>query len=317
MLVSSSFIGIYHGVAAAADSLGRVVAAVHFSIAGSGAVSECSLSKGVASALVHRVEHKLCTFAANCASDFSQAQKWSETLQQQQPHAVLSGEAGATFWERWADKRSVDVVNATQQQLLQMNTGSCQKQCRNAQECVNIIVLFEFASHSLRMYLSNQAESLCATTDVCWQAMDIGIPDVQGTVCMLDIAQLVLSMGRELAMSVGCGAPWEALVMKKLSRAICTVSRIALVARVVAPELAHAARPPNDVCEDYELLCNDMQVLSVALSRIAVELSRRMAVAACPQAMAIVHEFCLLSRTASKKSRECWAQVELHQRVAA
>jgi hypothetical protein len=166
------------------------------------------------------------------------------------------------------------------------------------------------------MYLSSQAESNRATIDVNWYEMYIGFPNELGTVCMLDIAQLLLSIGRELALIVGCRAPWEALVVKKLSRAICTVSRMALVARAVASESANVAQSLDDVREDYQLLSNDMQVLSVTLSRIAVELSHRAALAACPQALAFVHEFCLLSRTASKKARECVSQVNVHQRYS-
>jgi hypothetical protein len=156
------------------------------------------------------------------------------------------------------------------------------------------------------MYLSSQAGSLCAAADVRWQEMDLGIPDLQCTVCMLDISQLVLSMGRELALSIGCTATLEALVVKKLSRAICTLSRIALVARIArnAHETTYSAQPRDDVCEEYLLLCNDMRVLSVALSRAAVQLSRRMASLQSPQSQAIVNELCLLSRTASMKARE-------------
>jgi hypothetical protein len=162
------------------------------------------------------------------------------------------------------------------------------------------------------MYLSSQGENLCGTTDIRWHELGLGIPDLQGTVCMLDISQLVLSLGHELSLSIGCSAPLESLVMKKISRAICTVSRIALAARMVSstPETAHASQPLNDTCEERFLLCNDMRVLSVALSRAAIELSRRIAsaVPACPQSRAIVQELCLLSRTASTKAREVSAQ---------
>jgi hypothetical protein len=152
LLASSSAAGIDHGLAAVADSLGCVVAAVHSAMPGVGAAAECSLSKGIASALVHRVERRLCTFASNCAGDFLQAQKWSEALQHLPPHVFACSEPVATFWERWTDKRSSDVVNATQQQLLQMNTGSCPRQCRNAQEWVGFVSV------------SKSALTLCACT---------------------------------------------------------------------------------------------------------------------------------------------------------
>ncbi len=302
--------GNRHGLCAFADSLSCVASALRSSMPCSNASAEHSLSNAITSALLRLVGQKLCTFAANSADDFSQAQKWSEALRQLPPRAVGCSEPTATFWELWVDRRSVDAVNAAQQQLLQMNTCSHLRLCRNAKECVSIVFQSSVTFNSLCRYLSSLSESLRSTTDVCWHDIDLDIPDLLGTVCMLDISQLVLSMGSELALSVGCKAPWESLVMKKLSRAICTVSRIALVARVVSPALATAnsAQPHNDLDEAH-LVCSDMQVLSVALSRAAVQLSSRMASAACPQSRAIVQEFCLLSRTASMKARQVSAQV--------
>ncbi len=135
-VISPNTTGIKGSLDTFADSLGCVEFALRSSFPCSSARTECSLSKAIASTLVHRVGHKLCIFAANCAGDFLQAKKWSEVLQQLPPHAAASSEPAATFWELWADKRSADAVNATQQQLLNMNTGFHLRQCRNAKECV-------------------------------------------------------------------------------------------------------------------------------------------------------------------------------------
>ena len=129
---------------------------------------------------------------------------------------------------------------------------------------------------------------------------------------MLDISRLVLSIGSELASSIGCNAHLEALITRKLSRAVCTISRIVLVARTAnsAPATTQSAQPHNNYFEDRLLLSNDFRVLSVVLSRVAVQLSRSI-VAACQQAQAkdILCDFCLLSRSASMKAREYSAAV--------
>ncbi len=137
------------------------------------------------------------------------------------------------------------------------------------------------------------------------------MPDVQATVCMLDISRLVLIIGREIALSIGCSAQLEALVTKKLSRAVCTISRIALVARMTSavPAAAQSAQPHTNMYEDHLLLSNDLRALSVVLSRAAVELSRRIVAAADAQAQAIVSDLCFLSRSASMKSTAALAAV--------
>ena len=129
---------------------------------------------------------------------------------------------------------------------------------------------------------------------------------------MLDISRLVLIIGRELALSIGCSAQLEALVTKKLSRAVCTISRIALVARMTnaIPAAAQSAQPHNNLYEDQLLLSNDLRALSVVLSRAAVELSRRIVAAAGVQAQAIVSDLCFLSRSASTKAAAALAAVK-------
>ena len=138
-LISSTATGINRGLDAFADSLGCVAVALRSAMPCSSNCSQHSLSNSIASALLHRAGQKLCSFAANSAGDFFLAQKWSEALQQLPPHAVASSEPAATFWDLWADQRSLNAVNATQQQLLQMNTPSYIRQCRNAKECVGIV----------------------------------------------------------------------------------------------------------------------------------------------------------------------------------
>ena len=164
------------------------------------------------------------------------------------------------------------------------------------------------APHLLLRYLTDAGASDCNSTDVQSQGVQLVIPDVQGTACMLDISRLVLILGREVAMSVACSAHLDALVTTKLSRAVCTISSIALVARTAnsAPETAQSAQLQNNVYEHQLVLSNDLRLLSVVLCRVAVQLSRRIVVAACPQplAKAIVSDLCLLSRSASMKASE-------------
>jgi hypothetical protein len=112
-------------LSAFADSLGCVAAALRASMPGPGDGTQPCLSSIVAAALVQRAGYKLCQYAADSAGDFSQAQKWSEALQELPPHAVVGTPPAATFWELWTDKRSVDAVNATQHQLLHMNASVC------------------------------------------------------------------------------------------------------------------------------------------------------------------------------------------------
>jgi hypothetical protein len=127
------------GLSAFADSLGCVASAVCAAMPCPHADAESSLSNSAVSAIVQRACHKLCVFAANCAGDFSQAQMWSAGLQQLPPQAAVDCSPVAAFWELWADKQSVDAVNATQQQLLQMNAGTSLRQCRNAAECATAV----------------------------------------------------------------------------------------------------------------------------------------------------------------------------------
>lgn len=128
---------------------------------------------------------------------------------------------------------------------------------------------------------------------------------------MLGIARVVLCMGREVALCIGCSTPLQQLVMKKLSRAICTVSRITLAVRIdtCRPAAADAGQLRDDACEEQLLLCNDMRVLSVALARAAVELSRQAALSAFPQAQPVISELCLLSRSASMRANDSLAAV--------
>jgi hypothetical protein len=117
-----------------ADSLSCVASAVSASMPCSAANVQPSLSESAVSAIVQRACHKLCVFAANCADDFAQAQTWSVALQQLPPLAAVKSSLAAAFWEIWAGKRSVDAVNATQQLLLQINTGDSVHERRNAAE---------------------------------------------------------------------------------------------------------------------------------------------------------------------------------------
>ena len=48
------------------------------------------------------------------------------------------------------------------------------------------------APHLLLRYLTDACASDCNSTDVQSQGVQLVIPDVQGTVCMLDISRLVL-----------------------------------------------------------------------------------------------------------------------------
>ncbi len=117
-----------------ADSLSCVASAVCASMPCSAATPQPSLSESAVTAIVQRACHKLCLFAANCAGDFAQAQTWSKALQQLPPHAEVKSSPAAAFWDIWADKRSVDAVNATQQLLLQINSGGSLRERRNAAE---------------------------------------------------------------------------------------------------------------------------------------------------------------------------------------
>ena len=135
-LQAASAPAIQSRLSAFADSLGSVAAALHASMPGPGDGAQPCLSSIVAAALVQRAGYKLCQYAADNAGDFSQAQKWSEALQELPPHAVAGTPPAATFWELWTDKRGVDAVNATQHQLLQMDASVC---C-NAAECGNFLL---------------------------------------------------------------------------------------------------------------------------------------------------------------------------------
>jgi hypothetical protein len=291
------------------DSLSCIASAVCSLMPSSAADAELSLSTKAVANIAQRACHKLCIFAADCAGDISQAQAWSAALQQLPPHAAVNSAPDAAFWELWSDRRSVDAVSATQQQLLQINTDGSVRQCRNVTECVTAIARLDFVSHLLLRYLPEQDAGMN------WDAMHLAIPDVQGTLCMLDISRLVLNIGSELASSIGCNAHLEALATRKLSRAVCTISRIALVARTAnsAPATPESPQPHNNYFEDRLLLSNDFRVLSVVLSRVAVQLSRSI-VAARQQAQAkdILCDFCLLSRSASMKAREYSAAVSSH-----
>ncbi len=98
--------------------------------------------------------------------------------------------------------------------------------------------------------------------------------------------------------------------MKKFSRAICTVSRIVLVARMTS-SARDDVQPHSDICEAQLLLGNDMRVLSVVLSRTAIEFSRQTVAAAPrlqqPEARCIVSDLSLLARSASMKASESFA----------
>lgn len=166
--------------------------------------------------------------------------------------------------------------------------------------------LRKFHSHPMPRYVS---EHDGAAAHVDWEALDLAFPDVHATTCMLGIAHVVLCMSRELALCIGCSPHMEALVMKKLSRAICTVSRIALAVRIENFPSA-TAQLHDGACEDRLLLCNDMRVLSVALARAAADISRQMVLSACPQAQPVISELCLLSRSASMRASDSLAAIK-------
>jgi len=168
----------------------------------------------------------------------------------------------------------------------------------------------------MRRFLSAEE----AASDVHWDGMHLAIPDVQATACVLAISKMVLGMGRELALSIGCSTHSETLVIKKFSRAICTVCRIALVARMTG-SARDDSQPHSDMCEAQLLSANDMRVLSVALARAAVEFSHRTVIVARPllqpQARCIISDLSLLSRSACMKARECCAAAMNHLTRAA
>ncbi len=86
--------------------------------------------------------------------------------------------------------------------------------------------------------------------------------------------------------------------------------RIALVARMTG-SARDDSQPHSDICEAQLLSANDMRVLSVALSRAAVEFSRRTLIVLHPllqpQARCNISDLSLLSRSACKKAKECCA----------
>jgi hypothetical protein len=129
---------------------------------------------------------------------------------------------------------------------------------------------------------------------------------------MLSIALSVITIGHQLAMSVCCSACQETPVTATLLRAIGSISRIAVVARSALVSLKAADVLPvcDSTYEEELLLANDMRVLSVALSRAAVDLSRQAAAAVSCRFQKDVAGICLLSRTASVKARKSIGVVE-------
>jgi hypothetical protein len=138
-----------HDLSAFADSLHCIARAVRSSLSSSASDAEPSLAASIVSAVVQRAGYNLCTFAANRAGNFSQAQIWSGALQQLPPHAAANGAPAASYWQLWADRRSVDAVAATQQQLSELNAeAGCRQQLCNAVQCVHacILALISFSS---------------------------------------------------------------------------------------------------------------------------------------------------------------------------
>jgi hypothetical protein len=133
---------IHQDLSAFADSLDCIARAVRAALPCAVPNTQPSLADSVVSAVAQRAGYNLCLFAANHAGDFSQAQKWSESLLQLPPHATAHGAPAASYWELWAERRSVDAVSAAQQQLSELNAGgSSRKQLCNAVQCVRALIV--------------------------------------------------------------------------------------------------------------------------------------------------------------------------------
>jgi hypothetical protein len=128
----SSFIG----------SLDSIAAAVRLSFPCAHAEQELCFSNRIVVAVTQRAVRSLCSFAAHRAADISQAQEWSDALQQLPPHIASCSPASATFWGLWASRISVDVVSSTQQ-LLQIGAAGCLPHQCSALQCeTNAVFLY-------------------------------------------------------------------------------------------------------------------------------------------------------------------------------